>query len=204
MYIFLNKIQKKLARHSDTLEEYQNFFIHKNFLDSDECKTLIDFKKAYKMQGTEVMVNKKSVYDTRYRRGNEVELPLEEKTQWIYKKIEKAIRSCNAHAYKFTLIGLTQKVRVLEYAVGDHYQAWHQDFGKGRVSTRKLSASIQLSTPGEYEGGNLEFFNGEIVPAPLEQGSLIVFPSFVFHRVVPVTQGVRHSLVAWMSGPHFS
>ncbi len=190
--------------YSDTLEHYQNFCIHKNFLDRDECKKIIELSKEYKTKETEVLINKESVHNVTYRKGNETPLPLKEKTQWIYQKLERAIRGYNTHAYKFTLIGFSHNIRVLEYNSGDHYQAWHQDFGRGKISTRKLSASIQLSNPEEYEGGNLEFFNGEIVPASLEQGSLIIFPSFVFHRVTPVTKGVRHSLVAWMNGPHFS
>jgi PKHD-type hydroxylase len=76
-----------------------------------------------------------------------------------------------------------------------------------------LSVTVSLSDPGEYEGGELEFDfkNEEPHKKPnirtcteiLSKGSLVVFPSFVFHRVKPVTKGVRHSLVIWNLGYPF-
>jgi PKHD-type hydroxylase len=62
--------------------------------------------------------------------------------------------------------------------------------------------SVQLSEPDEYEGGELEFLNFE-QPIPKDIGSLIVFPSYLVHRVNPVTRGLRRSMVSWISGPPF-
>jgi PKHD-type hydroxylase len=76
---------------------------------------------------------------------------------------------------------------------------------------RKLSMTINLNKPGEYDGGNLKFDFGphaqgqrfhecvEIRP----QGSIIVFPSYVYHQVTPVTRGTRYSLVLWSIGKPF-
>tara|TARA_Y100000004_G_scaffold49610_1_gene54597 strand:- start:318 stop:1097 length:780 start_codon:yes stop_codon:yes gene_type:complete len=76
---------------------------------------------------------------------------------------------------------------------------------------RKLSLTLNLNKPGEYDGGNLKFDFGphaggkrfhectEIRP----QGSLIVFPSYVYHQVTPVTRGTRYSLVLWSLGEPF-
>lgn len=75
---------------------------------------------------------------------------------------------------------------------------------------RKLSMTLNLNEPGDYEGGLLKFDFGphaqkryhectEIAP----QGSLIVFPSFIYHQVTPVTRGTRYSLVLWTLGPPF-
>jgi len=76
---------------------------------------------------------------------------------------------------------------------------------------RKLSITINLNEPGEYDGGNLKFDFGphasgkrfheveEIRP----QGSIIVFPSYVYHQVTPVTRGTRYSLVLWSLGQPF-
>ena len=73
---------------------------------------------------------------------------------------------------------------------------------------RKLSAVLQLSDPDSYEGGYLalDLPNEDVGPAPeimRQRGSVIVFPSFVYHEVSPVTKGRRHSLVAWMEGPQW-
>ena len=76
---------------------------------------------------------------------------------------------------------------------------------------RKLSMTINLNSPGDYDGGNLKFDFGphsqgnrfhectEIRP----QGSIIVFPSYVYHQVTPVTRGTRYSLVLWSLGQPF-
>ena len=76
---------------------------------------------------------------------------------------------------------------------------------------RKLSVTINLNLPGEYEGGNLKFDFGphnegkrfhecvEIRP----QGSIVIFPSFVYHQVTPITKGTRYSLVLWSLGQPF-
>ena len=76
---------------------------------------------------------------------------------------------------------------------------------------RKLSMTINLSEPGSYEGGNLKFDYGphavgerysectEIRP----RGSVIVFPSYLYHQITPVTRGTRYSLVLWSLGNPF-
>ena len=85
---------------------------------------------------------------------------------------------------------------------------WHTDneFMKDGYYDRKLSVVIQLSDPSEYEGGKFEFdIDGEVFsPEGFEKkGSIIVFPSFLKHRVTEVTKGTRNSLVSWIEGPHF-
>jgi PKHD-type hydroxylase len=79
---------------------------------------------------------------------------------------------------------------------------WHQDYG-AKVS-RKLSLTVQLTDPSEYEGGNLQIMTtGTPVNARKQRGLIVAFPSYVLHQVTPVTQGSRQSLVAWVSGPAF-
>ena len=76
---------------------------------------------------------------------------------------------------------------------------------------RKLSMTVSLTNPDEYEGGDLEFdFRNQdeasqprICEEIRPKGSVIVFPSFVWHRVKPVTKGIRHSLVCWNLGYPF-
>ena len=83
------------------------------------------------------------------------------------------------------------------------FYSWHKDSGD---DTRKLSAVLQLSDSSEYEGGELQFFNGDKNPEELpikEQGGLIVFDSSDWHRVTPVLDGTRYSLVMWAQGAKF-
>jgi PKHD-type hydroxylase len=86
-----------------------------------------------------------------------------------------------------------------------HYD-WHQDFWleSPRPYARKLSVVVQLSSPQDYEGGEFEFF-GIAKPGDTfaGRGSMLIFPSFLQHRVLPVTRGVRRSLVTWVEGPNW-
>ena len=70
---------------------------------------------------------------------------------------------------------------------------------------RKLTAVMLLSDPTDYEGGKLEFYAGPDDPAsPIsKKGSVVVFDSNAWHRVEPVTKGVRRTLVMWAVGPQF-
>jgi PKHD-type hydroxylase len=124
-----------------------------------------------------------------------------ESSRWIFDKLEHILLDLNGD-YKFELNGFNEGFQVAEYsAPGDHY-TWHNDIGTGAFSTRKLSMSVQLSDEGDYEGGELQFADST-APAPKQIGSLIVFPSFLTHRVKPVTSGKRKSMVSWVSGPAF-
>jgi PKHD-type hydroxylase len=84
---------------------------------------------------------------------------------------------------------------------------WHHDIDwtQNKGFDRKLSIVVQLTDGNSYEGGNLEF---DEVQNPhtfqlRKQGTVIVFPSYLRHRVTPVTSGIRHSLVAWFEGPRW-
>ena len=71
--------------------------------------------------------------------------------------------------------------------------------------TRKLSFSVLLSDPEEYEGGDLLVWqsNGYFT-MPKKKGTIVFFPAYTEHEVTPVTKGIRRSLVGWIHGPHFT
>jgi len=84
-----------------------------------------------------------------------------------------------------------------------HYD-WHIDAGAPMNGLqRKLSFVMLLSDPSEFEGGELQFRGMEDWKILPKQGSIVVFPSFIEHRVTPVTKGVRYSAVSWVHGPSF-
>ena len=70
---------------------------------------------------------------------------------------------------------------------------------------RKLSFTLQLSHPDDYEGGNVQFIdeNGDNYVAPRQRGSIVLFDSRTQHRVVKVKKGVRKSIVGWVLGPRW-
>jgi PKHD-type hydroxylase len=78
------------------------------------------------------------------------------------------------------------------------------DCGPGELSTRKVSVTVQLSDSDEYEGGDLEFMRGSTAEqAPRGKGVVVIFPSYMLHRVTPITKGIRKSFVIWLGGSHY-
>ena len=106
-----------------------------------------------------------------------------------------------------------QGARALQFTIyrgngvdGQHFYNTHQDTSlltNGRPTQRKLSVTVQLSNPEDYEGG--DFFMEKVDHHPpkdiiRKQGTILIFPSLILHGVTPVTQGVRYSLVGWYLG----
>lgn len=124
-----------------------------------------------------------------------------EKTSWLFHKLFKAVDDANTFRFMFDINGFFEHLQLTKYEnEGGHYD-WHEDAGGLQFSIRKLSIVVQLTDPSEYEGGEFEVF-GE-GKAEKTKGTIFVMPSFVTHKVNPVTSGTRFSLVAWVSGPPF-
>lgn len=91
-------------------------------------------------------------------------------------------------------------------AVGNRGTEIAQDFlNQNCELVRKLSFTLQLSNPEDYEGGNVQFLddNGRSYFAPRRRGTIILFDSRAQHRVLKVTKGVRKSIVGWVVGPRW-
>lgn len=125
---------------------------------------------------------------------------------WIWDRLQTGGAAANAAAFGFDLDGPPQTPQLGEYSAGDqgHY-GWHVDRGPGKVQrTRKLSVSILLTDPAAYTGGDLHLnAGGQPFQVPRRRGQAVFFPAYVVHRVTPVFQGTRRSLVAWFGGPPF-
>jgi PKHD-type hydroxylase len=138
--------------------------------------------------------------------------------RWIYKEIQPFIHQANRLANWNFDWNFSESCQFTKYKLNQFYD-WHADAWEGAYANkdnpdtfgkiRKLSVTCSLSAPEDYEGGELEFdFRNtdpdkqsvrkcaEIKP----RGSIVVFPSFVWHRVKPVTKGTRYSLVIWNLG----
>jgi PKHD-type hydroxylase len=113
-------------------------------------------------------------------------------------------RQLNGQFFDFDLYGFVEDFQYTVYEEGNDHYTWHMDKGKNSTSPRKLSLVLQLSDPSEYDGGDLEIFTGvNTTTLEKKKGIIHAFPSFVMHRVTPVTRGVRRTLVIWVSGPKF-
>lgn len=125
---------------------------------------------------------------------------------WLYEKLSKMAIEANDALWNFDLVSLPECIQYTEYLAteGGHY-GWHQDIGPGIASLRKISMTVQLSDDSEYEGGELEFNQGGNggVMAPKGAGTVVVFPSYLMHRVNKITKGTRKSFVLWVGGEHY-
>jgi PKHD-type hydroxylase len=125
-------------------------------------------------------------------------------TKWIYDRIQSVVRTLNDRIWQFDLSGFSEDFQYTIYqgSEGGHYN-WHVDQGD-LVKRRKLSLSLQLSDPSQYDGCELQLHGAHhIDTVPKTRGTLIAFPSYVLHRVTPITRGIRKSLVVWTTGPKF-
>ena len=177
-------------------------------------------EKQGTVRGLEIKnLNKKDLKDLKSIRDSKISW-LQEK--WVYREISPFINYANQTTGWNFEYDWIESLQFTKYKKGQYY-GFHADVDHipytnrgehhdGKI--RKISMTCQLSDPNDYEGGELEFAipelrNGNIkihkvtVKEFLPKGSVIVFPSFVWHRVKPVTKGVRYSLVAWSIGYPF-
>lgn len=128
-------------------------------------------------------------------------------SDWLYKALGHYTADLNSKYFGFQLSEFVDHLQYTVYhgspdAPGKY--DWHMDMDVKTGAPRKLSLVVQLSDPAEYEGGELQFQGISTQQVDKTPGHVHAFPSWLLHRVTPVTKGIRRSLVAWVAGPHFT
>lgn len=184
----------------------QNFIINENYLPSNICDDIINAAQAQKeIEGVIQGGTDKKIRNSRVVWLNE---------QWIYDWINGVINEINIeHKWNFT-ISHPEQIQFTKYNEGQFY-GWHQDIYENIPADgfqRKISAVIPLVESNAYEGGDLEFYDPMTNPNKKQEdkiirneklrqkGSIIVFPSYIYHQVTPVLKGERLSIVIWFCG----
>ena len=123
--------------------------------------------------------------------------------EFAFRKVTDGVLHLNSQFFNFDLFGLAEGFQFTRYDAPTGHYGMHIDKAlNGTV--RKLSLTIQLSSPEDYEGGELALqFDRKADVMSKELGKMLVFPSYVLHEVRPVTKGTRYSLVAWITGKPF-
>jgi PKHD-type hydroxylase len=122
--------------------------------------------------------------------------------QWIFQKLTDIINLINKEFFQFDL-DYIQCLQFTKYYQGQFYKS-HTDMAHHSERFRKLSFTIQLTDPSEYEGGDVNLYTSyEPIIISKEKGTLTVFPSYILHEVQEIKKGERISLVGWVSGPRF-
>jgi len=120
----------------------------------------------------------------------------------LKKKIDGLFERANL-TFKFDILGIEPQVQLTRYKNGDGLD-WHHDCNlNASHALRKLTLSILLNDAQSFSGGDLEIQGGDSQGFTQQQGTAVVFPSFLQHRVCCVKKGQRVSLVTWALGAAF-
>ena len=185
------------------MESATHYWYYLEKIPKDICQKIIDLGKDKWEPGSTLGEKFKN-------RKNEVYWTTE---QWLYDLIWPYMVMANEQSgWNYDIVS-SESLQIAKYDKKGHYN-WHSDglgshketfnepdsnFLHGNV--RKLSMSLVLNS--DFEGGNFKLFGWDDKMPKLSQGSIIFFPSFLMHRVTPVKQGTRYSLISWFLGPPF-
>ncbi len=170
------------------------------------CNRIIE--ECERLQPMEANVGSDSATNTVNTSVRRSEVRWAGQIEWIHKLVYGFATRANRQAFGFDISYLEDIQYTIYNGTDQGYYDWHHDtFWAGNTSfDRKISVTIQLSDPTEYEGGQflLDPMYEQPDPKALAQrGTVFCFPSPIRHTVMPVTSGVRKSLVAWIEGPKF-
>ena len=180
---------------------FQPFATAAGFLTDEEMDRLIADHEAQVGAGKLGFGNT----NAEVRRSQVLLLGAKQKYRWLYERIWAAASECNRQFFCVHIAGIEPNIQLARYdASNSGFYTWHTDFA-GLAPQRKISISVQLSRSEDYDGGDLELMYG-IQPQAMARArsAFIAFPSFMLHRVTPVTRGTRWSLVAWVLGTRWS
>ena len=202
-----------------------NINIFENFLSTEECGNILNkCKEELTLSDAKVYNNNSNTLQTKTTRKSSIGWISD--LGFLNKRLTNKLRETfNINGMEVTGIGPFQ---FTEYNIGEYY-GWHNDAGlatqykpqsvgnraEGLANdfvnenielVRKLSFSLQLSSPDDYEGGNVQLLaeDGSSYIAPRKRGTIVLFDSRTQHRVLKVTKGTRKSIVGWVVGKRWS
>jgi len=186
--------------------DLQNYYYFENGFNEEELLKVNELVSKLAFQ--EGLTSGEGKSNKEVRSSSVKWIPKKDAFAWLYFKLMEMADEANKNVWKFDLYSVLDNIQYTEYhaSKNGHY-GWHQDIGNGQMSKRKVSITVQLSDPSEYEGGDLQYFRGgnpdNSESVFKKKGYVFMFPSYMMHRVTPVTQGIRKSLVLWVGGEHY-
>jgi PKHD-type hydroxylase len=185
---------------SDRVEDWA--FID-NVFTEEECKKIIEYGNSKdKIKGGIIydMTRRDTQVREEYRKVNVARMLVDKDNLWIYDKISDALHYANEKYFNLHVTGFTEDLQFAEYNEGDFFVT-HVDKTFNRT-IRKLSCTMMLNT--EYEGGDLVIeTQGTTATTEKQVGRMIVFPSYIPHKITKVTSGTRYSIFGWATGNPF-
>tara|TARA_R100001086_G_scaffold242248_1_gene169781 strand:- start:522 stop:1106 length:585 start_codon:yes stop_codon:yes gene_type:complete len=171
----------------------------------EECNIICRLGRSLPPIQAEVGGSKKGTVDTKTRISHISWIPFDHPdAKPMYNRLKEAMYMTNKRHFNFENMELNENAQYTEYPEGGFYN-WHMDLDTDMSKeppVRKISMSLILSPENEFEGGGLEIQKPGNILSP-KQGHAVFFASFVNHRVIPITRGIRKSLVMWFGGEPF-
>lgn len=167
--------------------------VFNNFLNAEELRRIFAIYPKWKRGGT-IKNPHARVVDT---------YDITHKFDWLDKKVASFVKERNK-GFRYNITSI-EETKLLRYKPGGKYD-WHQDVIWDNPQHRKFTYIIQLSPADTYKGGNFQFRDADNIDLSTlrGQGSIIVFPSIMHHRITPLTEGTRYSIVGWVVGPQWT
>ena len=170
----------------------------------DQSRQIIECGRRQKPEQAQVGMNKPGGGTDTSKRVTTISWVPFKEMEPMYVDLNNFIQKANLNHFGFDDIRITEPAQFTEYPQGGFYDL-HMDCDTNMAHeppVRKISMTLLLNDPSEFEGGHLEL-GAKNNFAKLKQGHAICFASFINHRVQPVTRGVRQSLVVWFGGKPF-
>jgi len=193
-----NKISITTQKQLETIRLSEKFcsIIHTNLLTEKQCDLITN--QIVSELWTDVSAKKDLLNNIKQQI-----LPINT-DGWPLSHILMAGQQSNEERFKFDTRGLLENDVPVIFEIGKNgFYNWHIDVGNN-YPTRKITFIIQLSDSKDYEGGDIEFLNSKTDKEALrKKGTIIMFPSFITHRITKVTKGSNKFILGWMQGPTF-
>ncbi len=169
---------------------------HRRAFSASECASIIELS-----EGLEAAKDKFQNYGEVRGASTIWWLPPAGTPKWLNQRVGQLMREA-ARDYAFDISLPMEDLKLMNYRRGNRVP-WHVDCG-GRAFTRKLTLTLLLSSPATFEGGKLTLANNSGGDLHRDLGDVVIFPSFMAHKVTTVTSGTRRTMIAWAHGKPFT
>jgi len=176
----------------------------------EELQAIIEYCDAQGVQQSTIMESSDPIEVEKHRISQIAFHNRTPETAWIFDRLNFIIQSINEMYYGYELNGYATFQYTTYDSTREGRYDWHMDMALGDskgnldIEPRKLSLTMMLND--DYEGGEFQINDGkenDPITVPKVKGRAVLFPSFLIHRVAPVTKGRRLSIVVWVLGPKF-
>jgi PKHD-type hydroxylase len=172
----------------------------------DEIDKIVFLEKVIKFIKAGVGEGDKTQVNPNIRDSKVAFIPVDQQTEWIWQRLAGIIPRANYDLFLYDIDSIQSLQYTIYSSKSKQFYDWHTDSGGMYMDyVRKISGTILLTDPDEYEGGEFEIINKGGNPAAADKfkpnkGDVVLFASHMPHKVHPITKGTRKSLVFWVVG----